>query len=184
MDEVNLFWDKLKYLLTSPKTLFQKVKDEGIEHALIMYAIAAAFVMVVSMGSSLFSHSDMDSSILFRVSSAAFAPFGFVAGIISTFVYSGIIHLVIIMFKGNGKYAGTYKAYTYSIIPFLIFSLVPIIGGLSIFYSAIIMVMGLSMLHNISIVKALISCLAPILILVVFLFVILLIVFSSNFRVI
>ncbi|MAE13665.1 hypothetical protein CMO92_03795 [Candidatus Woesearchaeota archaeon] len=76
-------------------------------------------------------------------------------------VAESISHALIIAFKGEGKYSSSYNVYTYSMIPYLIISVVPIVGFLAIIYSIILMIIGLSKVHNISKGKAALACLLP-----------------------
>ena len=78
-----------------------------------------------------------------------------------TFVYSGLIHVLIIAFKGKEKYSGSYNVFTYSLIPYLILSVLPLVGFFAIVYSIVLMIIGLSKVHNISKGKAVLACLLP-----------------------
>ncbi len=77
--------------------------------------------------------------------------FGVIIELIITFVYSGLIHAIMIAFKGEGTYSDSYKVYAYSMIPYLIIrSVVPFFGSLSIIFSFFLMIVGISKLHNVS----------------------------------
>lgn len=82
-----------------------------------------------------------------------------------SFVYAGIVHLLVMAFGGNG-YSETYRAYAYAMIPATILMLIPVVGFLGFIYAIILMVIGLSRLHNITIGKATIAVLAPILLII------------------
>lgn len=162
------FWDKLKYLFSNPNFFFEKVKSEdGIKNALLMYSIVGAFMASINfifsfmylgyMGRMIGGYGEEIYSFLMPL----YAFGGVAVGIIITFLYSGLIHAIIIAFKGEGSYSDTYKVYTYSMIPFLILTAVPIVGYLSIIYSFTLMIIGISKLHNISKGKSALACLLP-----------------------
>jgi len=180
------FWDKIKYIFSDPNLFFQKVKSEdGIKNSLLMYAIIGAFFSVISYA---FSFGMLYSALPFmNMRSGGYGSlggFGFVmlgVGIIMTFAYSGLIHVIMIAFKSEGSYKDSYNAYTYSMIPFLILSVVPMVGFFSIIYSFILMIIGTSNVHNVSKGKAALACLLPAVLvigLVIGYFVLLLFIFS------
>ena len=161
------FWDKIKYIFSDPNLFFQKVKSEdGIKNSLLMYAIVGAFFSVISYAFSFGMMSMMSrgygdlGGFGFLYSALPFVMFG--VGIIMTFAYSGLIHVIMIAFKSEGSYKDSYNAYTYSMIPYLILSVVPMVGFLSIIYSFILMIIGMSNVHNVSKGKAALACLLPV----------------------
>jgi len=162
------FWDKLKYLLSSPNIFFDKIKSEkGIKNAFLTLAIVLLSVSVVSYGISFTIFHALSYGSLFAYGlvgffSTTFIVISFVLSLLMSFVYSGIVHLLVIGFKGEGNYAETYKAYVYSFIPFQILILIPLVGFLSIIYSFILMIIGVAKLHNISKGKAALACLLPV----------------------
>ena len=168
--EISLnFWNKLKYLLSDPNFFFDSIKaEDGIGRSLLMYVIVGAFMSVVSFVLFFISTSFITRSFGgFGTGLASFIfPLLIVAvliiGLIFTFIFSGLIHAVVIAFKGEGVYVDTYNVYTYSTVPALILVVIPIVGLLSFVYSLILMIIGVSRLHNISNGKAAIACLTPI----------------------
>ena len=178
------FWDKIKYIFSDPNLFFQKVKSEdGIKNSLLMYAIIGAFFSVISYAFSLMNMRSGGYGSLggfgFLYSALPFVMLG--VGIIMTFAYSGLIHVIMIAFKSEGSYKDSYNAYTYSMIPFLILSVVPMVGFFSIIYSFILMIIGTSNVHNVSKGKAALACLLPAVVIglvIGFYFVFLLFIFS------
>ncbi|MBI2129600.1 YIP1 family protein [Candidatus Woesearchaeota archaeon] len=175
------FWDKLKYLFSDPNLFFGIIKKEqGIKDSLIMYAIVSLFMTVVSsifyFGLMSMIAGSLMSGGYFRLSGffmPAFGVAGFIIGIIMTFLYSALVHVIVIAFKGKAGYSGTYNAYTYSMIPYLILSTVPLVGFLAIIYSFILMIIGVSEVQNISKGKAALACLLPLIVVLgIFLFLI------------
>ena len=186
------FWDKLNYLFSNPNLFFEKIKlEKGMKNAILTFAIVGVFVDVVSYGARFIMPYGMGLFGLgylglgyfgiFRYGFLSIFPFvGFLIALLISFIYSGIIHAIVIAFKGSGTFSETYKAYAYSMIPFLIIKLIPILGYLSIIYSFILMIIGVSKLHNISRGKAALACLLPV-ILVIGIFVFFIFMYLSLF---
>lgn len=173
------FSEILKGLLSNPKNIFESFHEKSIKNALIAFVSFAAIFTILqliigfglqgsqfdlgfpSFGLGLFSN-----GIVFGISIAL------------TFAYAGISHLVILGYKGSGDFTDTYNVCTYSLLPALIFFIIPLIGWLAIIYSVVLMTYGLSHYHNISKGKAIFAALLPLIIPIVLLilFVILLII--------
>lgn len=176
------FW--IKYIFSDPNLFFERVKSEdGIQNSLLMYAIVGAFFSVISYAFSFGMIGMMSGaygrSLGFLYSALPFVMFG--VGIIMTFVYSGLIHVIMIAFKSEGSYKDSYNANAYSMIPYLILSVVPIVGYFSIIYSFFLMIIGISKVHNVSIGKAALACLLPAVLLISLLMGFAVMVFSRMF---
>ena len=125
--------------------------------------------MIVSLGMSFMSQflfyrisGTLFGLVFFFGSGSLFFGLGFfIFGVIMTFLYSAFIHVIMIAFKSEGSYKDSYNVYTYSMVPYLILSVIPIIGFLSIIYSFVLMIMGISRVHNVSKGKAALACLLP-----------------------
>lgn len=175
------FWDRLKYIFSDPDLFFEMIKKEkGIKDSLIMYAIVSLFMTVVGLLFSFGLMGMMSGGLMFGgyfgfsgFFMSAFGVAGFITGIIMTFLYSALVHVIVISLKGKAGYSATYNAYTYSMIPYLILSAVPLVGSLAIIYSFILMIIGVSKVQNISKGKSALACLLPlIVVLAIFLFLI------------
>ena len=180
------FWDKIKYIFSDPNVFFEKVKlEQGIKNSLLMYAIVGAFFSVISYAFSFGMMSMMSGGygglggFGFLYSALPFVMLGI--GLIMTFAYSGLIHALIIAFKGEGTYSSSYNVYAYSMIPYLILSVVPMVGFLAIIYSIILMIIGLSKVHNISKGKAALACLLPAVLVIGLLIGLAILIFSRGF---
>lgn len=182
------FWDKLKYLFSNPKVFFESVKAEkGIKNALLTFVILSFSVSVINYGMSFFSRFFLPQRYgymgYFGLLGPAFIFGTFLFSLALSFAYSGIIHLIVMAFKGQGTYAETYKAYAYSMIPFMILVLIPFIGFLSIIYSFVLMIIGIAKLHNISKGKSALACLMPAIFIIGTLILLAIIFLSYYFRV-
>lgn len=167
---INLeFWDKIKYIISNPTFFFERIKDEeSIWKSLLMYIMVGAFFSFTGfVFSNLFMTFLTRGSGLRMVSGFFMGGVGysfiyfFIFGIIATFVYSGFMHALIKAFKSDKSYKDTYNVYTYSMLPYLALSTIPIIGYFAIIYSLVLMVIGIRKVHNLSIVKSILVCLLP-----------------------
>lgn len=163
--------DKIKYLISNPNVFFERIKYENsikdaflidaIIRALIvalLYFLIFSIILVIEGDSSIYnSYNFIISLIIFSL---------FFIGVIKNFLLSGIIYLILKMYKIKRAYHKTYNVYVYSSIPFLILGLIPYIGLFSIIYSYYLMIIGMAKVHNISIGKSALACLLPILILI------------------
>jgi hypothetical protein len=190
LDSTDLrFWDKMKYLFTNPNLFFNAIKNEkNIKNSWIIYSIATilfyfAFSYLTSslkgeIGNFLeFFYLISLPTMLMLFPGGIFWPIFeptfsqniylhysiyFLIFLIFSFFYSGVMHLILFLFKRNIKYKDTYNIVTYSMIPFLIFNFIPLIGGtLSIFYLIILTTIGISKVHGISKIKSAFACILP-----------------------
>lgn len=183
---------KLKYLFSSPSTFFENIKGESAAIALGVFATASLLSNILSILVSFTTpyFGFFGGLGLFSLS-RSFSYWGgiWLSPLISTilsltiaFIFAGMIHLLVKAFKGEGKTTDTFKVYAYSMIPYFIISIIPLIGFLSIIYSLILMIIGISKVHNISMGKAATACLLPV-IFVIGLLVIGVFAILYNFRV-
>jgi len=82
--------------------------------------------------------------------------------LLATFTLAGLIQTIMVLFKSEGKAKDSFNVCLYSMIPFLIFSAIPLVGYLSIVYSFFLMIIGISKVHNVSKGKAALACLLPV----------------------
>jgi len=162
--------NKIKLLFSKPVSFFEQVKDVSIGKSIILFLITFAFASLLGLAIgfllSLVLMRGYGSILSFGISSI-FSIVIYVFIFAFTFIYAGISHLVIKLCKGAGTYSDTYNAITYSFVPFLLLTAIPILGYLSFIYSLVLMSFGLYRYHNISKGKAVFAALAPVLILVV-----------------
>jgi len=162
---------KLGLLFSNPTEFFDKVKENSIKNSFLLYLLTLLVVMAISAIFAFFLGRIIGGASIFSVSSfigLIFYPIMFGIGIVATFVYAGIVHLIIKMFHGKGNFVDTYNACAYSSIPASIISIVPFIGFLGIIYSIVLMSLGLSKYHEISKGKAAVSACIPILLFILF----------------
>lgn len=152
---INLL-DKIKYILSNPNYFFEQVKNEyGIKNSLITYISVSLFSVVVAIS--------IDFTMSRNVSYFwLFYAIVVVLSFVFSFAYAGIMHLLAISLKGSGTYSDAYRAYAYSMLPFLVLLLIPFVGSISIIYSLILMMIGISKLYSLSKGNSAIVVLVPI----------------------
>lgn len=193
------FLDRFKYLFSSPSKFFEKIQGEGIQNSLLTYVITLVFAQVTGVLQSLFFFGYY-SSFSFNplnlygnmfdmfgysgnasIYSLITVPVGITITLVALFAYTGVTLILVKVFKGKGGYAESFKVVAYSLTPYNIISIVPFVGGLSLFYSFFLMVLGVRKLHNLSTGKAVAVVLLPIFaLLALFVAFIILILFSLG----
>jgi hypothetical protein len=159
--------DKIRLIFSEPKLFFSKIKEEiNINNSLILFLITllilsviyVGFLVTMGTGRHLFSLSNYYGTSLIGGS--------FLGILLLTFIYSGITQLVLILFKIPAKFKDTYNIITYSMIPYLIISLVPMIGALAIFYFLFLVIFGISEVNQIPKGKSALICLLPLVLII------------------
>ncbi len=169
------FLDRFKYLFSSPSKFFEKIQGEGIQNSLLTYVITLVFAQVTGVLQSLFFfgyYSRFNPLNLYgnmlgypsntSIYSLITVPIGITITLVALFIYTGVTIILVKVFKGKGGYTESFKVVAYSLTPYNIISIVPFVGGLSLFYSLFLMVLGVRKLHNLSTGKAVAVVLLPI----------------------
>jgi hypothetical protein len=81
---------------------------------------------------------------------------------ILAFVFAGIFHVFIKAFRGQGRYADTFKAGVYSSTPSTLFGWVPFLNFLFMIWSFILSIFGIASYHKISKGRAFLSILTTV----------------------
>ena len=170
---------KIKKTLFSPRELFESTREEGVMPAfkfqlitLIFPVVLLSLVLFFLINSLLGVFSPFMNNVealaggitlsiagIFAVSLFVFVP-------ISTFIYSGVLHLFVKLYLGKGSYKETYKAIVYSSTPATILLFLPGINLLAYIWQFILYLQGMSIYHSISKFRAFLILLTPIVILV------------------
>ena len=150
--------EKIKLLFSSPNDFFSRVNDKGIGKSclllflagLISTAIGIVFNLIIS--SAMYGSSQLDGGLemgkwysLFSFGFSFILFFAFFAG---SFVSAGVMHLVVMLFKGSGGYSRTYNALAYSLVVYYVLAIIPYVGFLGGIYSIVLAVFGLSAYHE------------------------------------
>lgn len=129
---------------------------------LLVALVGISFLQLFSLfgGTNLLGLQTAISGFLLVIS-IVMAVVGYIIGLISTFIGAAIIHLSAKLLKGNGNYAASYKAVTYSSTPSLLIGWIPFVGIIAAFYSIYVLIVGISKLHQMSMARAFAVILIP-----------------------
>jgi hypothetical protein len=153
-------------IVLSPNNLFENIKNEkGITRAFIQYAFLSFLYLSLSIVVQLFY--PINTLINSLKTKPILLVLYYTILLISSFIWSSIVHLFAKLFGGNGDYSSTYRALTYSLTPFLILGWIPFLGIIFVLYSLYLSVLGISKLHEVSIIKAVITLSMPIILTII-----------------
>ncbi len=84
--------------------------------------------------------------------------------LVGTFLMSGIVHLMLMMFGGaEGGFEATFRAYAFAVGTTAVFQVVPLVGGVvAAIWGLVAAIIGLTALHGIESWKAALAVLLPI----------------------
>jgi hypothetical protein len=159
--------EKFKLLFTEPTEVFEKIDEPTITPALGFFAVISLIASIITYGLYSIFIGAVSGSIWTGASMIAFGGTFFVIGLVATFIVAGIVHLTAKILGAEGTYTDTYSVVTYSIIPAMVFSIIPYIGLLAYIYSIVLMTFGLAYRHSISKGKAVVAALAPFIIIMI-----------------
>jgi hypothetical protein len=172
------FTEKIKKVILSPSEFFERIKAEkGISEAFKYLAILSLVNLVVGIVSFMLSIPFISPlgnlSSFLPLLGALSTALGivipvviYISSLILSFVGAGFIHLFVKLFKGKGDYSNTYKALIYASTPSLLFGWVPWVGIIFGLYSFYLSLKGISKLHEVSMVRAFIMLITPIVVII------------------
>jgi hypothetical protein len=166
--------EKIKKVILSPSEFFEKIKTEkGISKAFKYLALLSLVNLVIGVVSFTFSITFISPLGNLSTFLPLLAALGivipvviYICSLILSFVVSGFIHLFVKLFKGKGDYSDTYKALIYANTPSLLFGWVPYAGIIFGLYSFYLSLKGISKLHEVSMIRAFIMLIAPIVVII------------------
>ncbi len=166
------YLEKIKLLFSNPTGFFDEVREDNIKKSLFLIVITYLVYILFSIGISLILRPFFGPlNPLFFLSGSSYSYLSYIIyavlftiAILGTFVYSGICHLTLKLMGHDLNYSQTYNVITYSLIPSVILSIIPLVGLFSFIYSIILMVFGFSSYYNISKGKAVVVVLLPLII--------------------
>jgi hypothetical protein len=185
---------KLKKILFQPNKCWDDLKKEksikkALYYLIILLIIGLLFGYIISILSLDFVSYENVEKISFladkfglsiNILILIFCMISTIILFILTFIYSGLLHLIIKLFKGEGNFIDTYKAFVYGATPQLLLAQIPYINQFSWFYMIYLQVIGLSKLHNIKIWKVSIAYISLFLIIFSFTFFLLIFFIFKN----
>ncbi|MBI2676265.1 MAG: YIP1 family protein [Candidatus Aenigmarchaeota archaeon] len=170
--------EKAGTVLKDPKGFFDAIKrEDGVKNAFIFIAAASLVPTVISILAAALGLSQAANAIesLGFLSIYLLIPVFYVLSVLLYFVQAGILHIFVFMAGGKKGYHSTYKALAYGNLPSTLVSWIPLIGFIGTLWSLYLVILGISKLHEITMLRALIAVIVPAL--AIFLF----IVFAAAF---
>ena len=177
---VNALVETIKLLVTAPGEAYRRVREKGDFFSPLLFAVIVGWVMAIvgqlwslAFQSTLITllPSELRHQIgpMLAGSAAGFVVAVIVAPIlimIGLFIWSGIVHLCLMMVGGTGGstagFEGTFRAISYAQVASLA-QVVPMAGGLiGVVWGIVLQVIGLATLHKTSHGKAAMAVLIPI----------------------
>jgi len=164
--------EKIKKVVLSPSEFFGKIKAErGFVEAFKYLSILSLVNLVIGIVALLLSISfisplgSLSIPLPFLDNLAILGGIvglivSYAVGLILCFIAVGIIHLFAKLFKGSGDYSATYKALVYANTPSLLLGWLPWIGIIFSLYSFYLLLKGISKLHSVSMLRALVIVIA------------------------
>jgi hypothetical protein len=148
------FFERLPYIIAHPKLFFQNVRDRGIGKSLGLLTFSIAIMAVLSFFIGMFFSMILRTGWFLGGYGAGYGIGIGIFSLIGIFIYSGLTHAFVKMFRGTGSYVDTFNALAYSSAPSMLVSWIPFIGGICGIYSIFLSVFGLSEYHELSKGKA------------------------------
>jgi len=177
------FFQKIQRVTQNPEKFFKTIKKETLGSAFLFWLV---FVLI----SSLIVGRAYNLTTILNLNPISLYIFLIISGLVGFFVITGVIHLLLHLFKGKGKYKDTVIGYVYGAVPSLLMGIclafifllmsqslkanlfVVIISQLlslsAMVYSIYLTTIGFSIYHEISRGKALAAYLLAIAIPIIF----------------
>ena len=160
--------EKIRKILLHPSEFFDDVKSEGIGGAFKYLAVLGlAYILVVlalyflvpsiSPFGALQAYMDYIGMSLTATTGIALALGFYVLILVIPFIGVGVLHLFVKLFGGHGSYADTYNAVVYGNTPTYLLGWIPYVGALATLYSLYLEIKGISKLHDISMLRAVLA---------------------------
>ena len=167
-----MYLKKIELIIKNPVKFFSQAKKEkNLKDAFFYYG----FLSIVSMlGISLIYFLAYNYSLnipygtYLGVPMQDFNPITtYIFTLINIFISSFIVHIFVRLLKGKGNYADSFKAFAYGSTPSLLLGWVPGAGIVFSLWSIYLIIKGLSILHKMSMVRALVAALMIFVVLIV-----------------
>lgn len=158
--------EKFKLLFSHPFEFFDNVKEENsIVGGFEMFFLAAVFALLVQVVlllalpllTSWLNIADVGYFFLTNAGSI-------IVSIVGLFISALVIHLFVMVFGGKGSFSGTFNVVAYSMAPYVLLSILPVVGLFAMFFTAFLLVVGLMKVHSMNGFKAVFSVLIPLVI--------------------
>jgi len=153
--------EKAKAVLMTPTKFFRSTRRErGYMNALEYYAVFALIGLIASTAyNAIFTNYSVETFVAL--------PIVYIVGILTTFLSAGFLHVLAKIIAGVKGFEKTYNLYVYATTPSLLLGWIPFAGFFAGMYSLYLTILGLSVVHKISMRRSAVIVLLPLLILMV-----------------
>ena len=139
---------KIMMVLCSPHKLFKGIEREGFKQTFTYSATLSlipclAYIITFYFNITWIPHLNMMPVVVEGIIT-------YILILMAFFLSAGFYHIFIRIVRGKGNYLATYKALVYGATPTLLLGWVPRIGIISSIYGMYLLIIGLSLLHEIS----------------------------------
>ena len=147
--------DKIKFILREPAKFFAKIDAErGYKKPFLYYALLSFMLSILATIVSVIISSTNDILVYFIRQWVSFLVF--------IFLGTALIHFFVYLFGGRNGYLNSFKSATYAATPALLLGWIPFVEFIAGIYSAFYLYpKGLSILHDISFMRAFFAVLLP-----------------------
>jgi len=147
--------DKIRMILKEPAKFFGKIRsDKDYKEPFLYYALLSFILSILSSTVSVLT--GLSNDIVFTFIGL------WISFLILIFLGTAIIHIFVYLFGGRAGYLNSFKSAVYAATPALLLGWIPIVEFIAGIYSAFYLYpKGLSVLHEISFVKAFFAVLLP-----------------------
>lgn len=141
---------KFRLLFTDAGKAYDSIaKEKGITRSLITFFIVLLLVQALSLTIELLFFTVSEIPDLFPEFIVQNIILTFVISILIPFIITLIVHPLAMLFGARGI-ANTFKIIAYSLIPFIIFNIIPLIGQLSIIITIFLASYGMFRVHKLT----------------------------------
>jgi len=174
---------KAKTIIGNPNGFFQMARSEQgvggafkylavlgliplVIIAVLFSVVAAFFISLIGSMLTMVPGLDLFGSTMFLgglgiLIGVMLGVLAYVAILIGSFFGSAILHLFAYSLGARQGYSNTYKAVAYSTTPSLLFGWIPLIGLITPFWAWYLNIVGLSVMHQISKMRAFLITILP-----------------------
>lgn len=169
------YLDTLRLVVLNPEKFLKELeKEESVRPSIVFFILTAFFnaicltiiyaVFIIAMyrasSYGTFSWSFLAPNILTVI-------FLLIFSLVGWFIYASMVHFFAFLFNKNIKFSKTVQIIAYGSAGYFLFSIIPVFGFLSIFYTVYIVALGVAKFHKIEMPKAIAAAILPIIILIV-----------------
>lgn len=108
---------KIGFILAKPGEFFEDLRweEQSIKSAFLYVLVLGLFFQAIGV------YIDFQFAKRTLLSALIAHAVGYIALILSYFLFAGLLHLLVLLFRGEGTYTNSYQAYAYSATPHLLF---------------------------------------------------------------